>query len=228
MKVVLLRHTPDPEKTCVLAAKLCYSPSNIDELEGKVEGTDHAKFLKKILKLGHHSILEHASFTFGVEGISRTTSHQLVRHRIASYSQQSQRYVTNGSEEYVIPPSIGDNPEKRERFTSAMTDIYKLYWELVDEGVPPEDARYLLPNATATKIIISMNARSLLHFFRLRGCERAQWEIRDMATRMVVLAKEVAPVIFEGAGPACVTTKCSEGEMTCGKPDEIRSKFLNL
>ncbi|MCP4231315.1 MAG: FAD-dependent thymidylate synthase, partial [bacterium] len=171
----------------------------------------------------------HASFTFGVDGISRTASHQLVRHRVASYSQQSQRYVTfDQNNEYVTPPSIAERPEIKKRFEDAVTDIYALYGELIDSGLPPEDARFILPNAACTKIIITMNARELLHFFRLRGCERAQWEIRDMAIRMVKLAKDAAPVIFKDAGPACVKDKCSEGKMTCGKPNEIREKFNSL
>lgn len=229
MKVTLLNFTPEPEKTIVLAAKLCYSPSSISELEDRVRGLSYQKFLGKILKMGHLSVLEHSSFSFGIDGISRATSHQLVRHRLASYSQQSQRYVTfKENNEFVLPPSIGEDPERKKRFTDEVAKIYKLYADLVDEGIPAEDARYLLPNAACTKIIVTMNARELLHFFRLRCCERAQWEIRDMATRMFVLAKKEAPIIFKDAGPACVEGPCSEGEMTCGKPKEIRAKFKSL
>jgi thymidylate synthase (FAD) len=173
-------------------------------------------------------VLEHASFTFGIEGISRATSHQLVRHRLASYSQQSQRYVTMDRPEYVTPQSIIRDEGTKRRFDNAMRRVFKLYGELVGEGVPTEDARYLLPNAVCTKIIVTMNARELIHFFRLRCCERAQWEIRAMATRMLGLAKKEAPFIFKGSGPACVTGTCSEGEMTCGKPKEIRLKFKSL
>lgn len=229
MNVSLLNFTPEPEKTVVLAAKLCYSPSNISELEEKIRGLDYKKFLNKILKMGHLSVLEHSSFTFGVDGISRATSHQLVRHRVASYSQQSQRYVKfDKNNEYVTPGSIAKDPASAKRFTEAVKSAYKLYGELLEEGIPAEDARYLLPNAACTKIIITMNARELLHFFKLRCCDRAQWEIRQMATEMLMLAKKEAPIIFEGAGPACVTTKCSEGEMTCGKPEETREKFKSL
>jgi thymidylate synthase (FAD) len=226
--VALLNFTPDPEKTVCLAARLCYSDNRITELEDKVRGISIEKFLGKILKMGHLSVLEHASFTFGIEGISRATSHQLVRHRLASYSQQSQRYVTFGKPEYVLPPSIEQDPKRKKRFNAAVKRAYKLYKELTDEGVPAEDARYLLPNAASTKIIVTMNARELLHFFRLRCCERAQWEIREMATQMAMLAKEAAPVIFKDVGPACVTGPCSEGKMTCGKPTEIRRKFKAL
>ena len=228
MLVALLNFTPAPEKTVALAARLCYSDNKIVELEEKVKGISYEKFLGKILGMGHLSVLEHASFTFGIEGISRATSHQLVRHRIASYSQQSQRYVTMDSPEYVIPPTISGDEERKKRFTNAVEAIFGLYKELVDEGVPAEDARFLLPNAASTKIIVTMNARSLIHFFRLRGCERAQWEIREMAIEMLRLAKKEAPFIFKNSGPACVESGCSEGKMTCGKPKEIREKFKKL
>lgn len=228
MKVTLLNFTPDPQKTVVLAARLCYSDATIEDLEEKVRGINQEKFLGKILGLGHTSVLEHASFTFGVDGISRATSHQLVRHRLASYSQQSQRYVKATRPEYVTPDTIANDPERKRRFDEAVESVYRLYNELAEEGVPAEDARYLLPNAACTKIIITMNARELLHFFRLRCCERAQWEIRDMATRMLALAKSVSPFIFRDAGPGCVEGKCTEGEMTCGHPKEIREKFKSL
>lgn len=213
----------------MLAAKLCYSGSSVAELEEKVKNLSVNKFLTKILDMGHLSVLEHANFTFGVDGISRATSHQLVRHRLASYSQQSQRYVSfDKNNEYVVPPSIEDNVGAKERFTNMVADIYALYSDLLSEGIAAEDARFLLPNAACTKIIITMNARELLHFFKIRCCERAQWEIRDMATRMLKLAQGKAPVIFKKSGPACVKGVCSEGELTCGKPGEIREKFLNL
>ena len=228
MKVTLLNFTPGPEKTVALAARLCYSDSTIEELDGRVKNISIEKFLGKIIKMGHLSVLEHASFTFGIEGISRAASHQLVRHRLASYSQQSQRYVKFERPEYVLPPTIGEDGEKNRRFEEALCGAYALYKELIDAGVPAEDARYLLPNAACTRIIVTMNARELLHFFRLRCCERAQWEIRDMATRMVVLVKEKAPFIFMDSGPACVKGPCSEGALTCGRPDEIRKKFKGL
>lgn len=229
MNVALLNHTPDPEKTVALAAKLCYSPSDIGELEERVKGEQVDKFLGKILALGHHSILEHASFTFAIEGISRATSHQLVRHRIASYSQQSQRYVKSAdATATVTPPSISEKKEISEKFSAMVEHVYALYGEMVEAGIPKEDARFILPNAAETKIIVTMNARSLIHFFGLRCCERAQWEIRAMATEMLRLVKEVSPVIFGGSGPGCVTGPCAEGEMTCGEPKEIREKFKNL
>ncbi len=229
MNVTLLTHTPDPEKTVVLAAKLCYSPSSVSELEEKVKGLSYEKFLTKILNMGHLSVLEHSNFTFGVDGISRATSHQLVRHRLASYSQQSQRYVSfDKNNEFVTPPSIEENAGAKERFTGMVNSIYALYGELLNDGIAAEDARFLLPNAACTKIIITMNSRELLHFFKVRCCDRAQWEIRDMATRMLKLAQKEAPIIFKGSGPACVKGSCSEGEMTCGKPGETRERFLSL
>jgi len=228
LKVTLLASTPDPEHTVALAARLCYSDSAIGDLEEKVRGMSIERFLGKILKMGHLSVLEHASFTFGVDGISRVTSHQLVRHRLASYSQQSQRYVKFSAPEYVVPRTIGRDDAKRAKYTEAVDGLFRLYKELLDAGVPAEDARFLLPNAACTRIILTMNARELLHFFRLRCCERAQWEIREMATEMLALAKKEAPFIFRNSGPACVTGPCSEGELTCGRPAEIREKFRSL
>ncbi|HZX35778.1 MAG TPA: FAD-dependent thymidylate synthase [Thermodesulfobacteriota bacterium] len=229
MKVILLKHTPEPEKTVTLAAKLCYSPSAIGELKKKVRGSSTEKFLARILKMGHLSVLEHASFTFGIEGVSRAMTHQLVRHRLASYSQQSQRYVDlRDFKEFIVPPSIKNNPKASKKFRDFAKTIHGFYSELVENGIPKEDARYILPNAAGTRIIVTMNARELLHFFTLRCCERAQWEIRDAATRMLSLAKKKAPFIFADAGPSCVSGPCSEGEMTCGKPRQIREKFKNL
>jgi len=228
VKVTLLASTPEPEKTVALAARLCYSPSAIAELEEKIRDLPLEKFLGRILKMGHLSVLEHASFTFGVDGISRVTSHQLVRHRLASYSQQSQRYVKFSSPEYVVPDTIGNDEKLSRSFTEAMDGIFSLYKDLVDSGVPAEDARFVLPNAACTRIILTMNARELLHFFRLRCCERAQWEIRAMATEMLKLARQRAPFIFRDSGPACVTGPCSEGEMTCARPAEIRARFKAL
>ncbi|MBI3753208.1 MAG: FAD-dependent thymidylate synthase [Deltaproteobacteria bacterium] len=229
MKVTLLNFTPDPEKTVVLAAKLCYSDSNISELEERVQGISYEKFLGKILKMGHLSVLEHAGFTFGIEGISRAASHQLVRHRLASYSQQSQRYVKFKGPEFVAPPSIGSSKSIKKKFSETAESLYKFYQEMLEAGVPAEDARYILPNAATTKIIVTMNARELLHFFGLRTCERAQWEIREMAKKMLSLVKKEAPLIFRKSGPGCVSTgRCTEGEMTCGRPEEIREEFKKL
>lgn len=229
MKISLLNYTPAPESAVSLAARLCYSSSNISELEGKLKDSSQQKFLNKILRSGHHSVLEHASFTFGIEGISRVTSHQLVRHRIASYSQQSQRYVEFKDEfGYVIPPLVEENVELREKFIRVVETVRNLYQELIESGIPAEDARYILPNASETRIIVSMNARELLHFFKLRCCERAQWEIRNLAKEMLILAISRAPIIFKDAGPACLSGKCPEGDMNCGQREEVIKEFRNL
>ncbi|WP_243370184.1 FAD-dependent thymidylate synthase [Geotalea sp. SG265] len=229
MKVALLQHTPDPELTVALAARLCYSKVGIGELKQKLTNSDITSFLDKIMSLGHQSVLEHASFTFGIEGISRVTSHQLVRHRVASYSQQSQRYVSHKEQfAVVIPPEVAKHGEMLELFEEEMRRLHAAYARMVDAGIAAEDARYLLPNATETKIVVTMNARELLHFFAVRCCERAQWEIRAMAVEMLKLAREVAPVIFRDAGPGCLAGPCPEGKMTCGMAAEVRERFSNL
>lgn len=229
MKVALLQHTPDPELAVALAARLCYSPVAIDELRERLSGADIKGFLDKIMSLGHQSVLEHASFTFGIEGISRVTSHQLVRHRVASYSQQSQRYVSHRELfAAVIPPSIAGRPDVRDRFEAQLQAFHQCYAEMVEAGIPAEDARYILPNATETKLLVTMNARELLHFFELRCCERAQWEIRAMAVEMLRLVKTVAPTIFRNAGPGCLVGPCPEGTMTCGRIVEVREFFKKL
>lgn len=229
MNIELLHHTPEPERTVALAARLCYSPTGLAELKEKIGSGDIRQFIDKIMSLGHHSVLEHASFTFGVEGISRVTSHQLVRHRVASYSQQSQRYVSHVERfDAVVPPSIDSNEEAKRIFDFTVGVVHQAYKQLVEMGVQPEDARYLLPNATETKVIITMNARELLHFFKLRCCMRAQWEIRSMAVGMLKLAKEVAPTIFRDAGPGCVAGPCPEGEFCCGRTAQVRKQFRSL
>jgi thymidylate synthase (FAD) len=234
LKVILLRYTPNPEETIAMAAKLCYSPSDIESLKEKIETKDQKAFVERLMKMGHLSPIEHPSFTFAIEGISRACSHQLVRHRLASYSQQSQRYVTEEAGfDYVIPPLIKEDEELRGYFERFMAEAQKAYNHIVkrlnEKGIKGEsanqDARFVLPNAAETKIIVTMNARELLHFFRQRCCYRAQWEIRQMAEQMLTLVKEVAPVIFEKAGPACIKGPCPEGEYTCGKIKEVRSRY---
>ena len=230
MKVALLQHTPDPEITVALAARLCYSPVGIDALREKLSQSDIASFLDKIMSLGHQSVLEHVSFTFGIEGISRATSHQLVRHRLASYSQQSQRYVEFKGDGFpvVVPGTVDASARRRAIFDEAMVACAAAYRALVDDGVPAEDARFVLPNAAETKIIVTMNARELTHFFELRCCERAQWEIRAMAVEMLGLVKKIAPTIFRDTGPGCLTGPCPEGSMTCGKAAEVRRFFKEM
>ena len=177
--------------------------------------------------MGHASVLEHVTLTYGVEGISRAASHQLVRHRIASYSQQSQRYVASKFG-YVTPPTVAASPGLLVEYERHMAACSRLYAKLMKAGVPPEDARFALPNATETKILITMNARELHHFFSLRTCRRAQWEIREMAKRMLSAARERAPLLFETAGPGCVRGRCPEGKMSCGKPAEVRREIAAL
>lgn len=228
MLVQLLTHTPDPEAVVAAAARLCYSPSSIDQLLEKSR-SDREALLRKILSLGHTSVLEHANFTFGIEGISRACSHQLVRHRIASYAQQSQRYVSH-KERFaaVTPPSIEQRPELLERYQTLLDDIHDVYRQLIDAGVPAEDARFVLPNAAQTKLVMSMNARELLHFFNLRCCRRAQWEIRAMAKEMLRLVRPVAPLLFAQAGPGCLAGACPEGSMTCGEIKAVRQEYADL
>lgn len=228
MRVQLLSYTPDPEQVAAAAARLCYSSADISQLMERSRD-DHAALLAKILDLGHFSVLEHASFTFGIEGISRACSHQLVRHRIASYSQQSQRYVAV-QERFpaVIPPAIAEKPQLAARFEAFLNDCHVLYGELMAAGIPAEDARFVLPNAAETKLVMTMNARELRHFFTLRCCRRAQWEIRAMATAMLRVCKPVAPLLFAGAGPGCLSGACPEGKMTCGQAATVRQEFSEI
>ncbi len=228
MRVQLLTHTPEPEKVVAAAARLCYSASTIENLMAR-EQSEQETLLRKILELGHLSVLEHAVFTFGVEGISRACSHQLVRHRLASFSQQSQRYVSHSDRfEAVTPPSLADAPELASRFEAMLDGIHELYREMIEAGIPAEDARFLLPNAATTKIVITMNARELRHFFLLRCCRRAQWEIQLMAKEMLRQARSIAPMLFAKAGPGCVDGPCPEGQMTCGAITEVRQEFSEL
>ncbi|MCX7770788.1 MAG: FAD-dependent thymidylate synthase [Proteobacteria bacterium] len=228
-KVVLLAYTEKPEEVVARAGRLCYFPSNISDLKKTVTKTKVKEMVMKLSESGHLSAFEHASFTFGIEGISRACSHQLVRHRIASYSQQSQRYVKFGENfEYIVPESIKGNKRLLKKFEEAVNYVKKVYDELIEEGVHKEDARYILPNAAETKIIVTMNARELLHFFSLRLCLRAQWEIRNMAKLMLKEVRKVAPNIFYNAGPECVRTRCPEGKMSCGKSFEVKKELAKL
>ncbi|MBR3458200.1 MAG: FAD-dependent thymidylate synthase, partial [Selenomonadaceae bacterium] len=222
MKVKLLDYTPEPERVVAMAARLCYSPVGAEELSERLSDEQVRAMVEKMVALGHASTIEHVSFTFGIEGVSRVLTHQLVRHRIASYDQQSQRYVAEHDFEYITPHTIEEKPEAREKFDALMQRIREAYDELVEMGVPKEDARYVLANATETKILVTMNARSLLHFFNLRCCNRAQWEIREMAYKMLAEVQKVAPTLFKNAGASCVNTgRCPEGAMSCGKFQEM-------
>ena len=232
LHVELLAYTPDPEKTCALAARTCYSAMEYDQLKALVDEKDQAAFLRRIVASGHLSVLEHASFTFGVSGVSRALLAQITRHRIASFSVQSQRYVSlEKGFGYIIPPRIREMGEDAVReFESQMAQMqawYQGWQEKLGENAN-EDARFVLPNACETHITLTMNARELLHFFSLRCCNRAQWEIRDLATEMLRQCKQVAPVIFESAGPGCVRGACPEGAKSCGQAAEVRNKFATL
>ena len=220
LKVKLIAHTPDADKLVAAAAKLCYAKSDVDTLLDNLTADKVESFIERLADLGHESPIEHASYTFAVEGVSRALLAQLTRHRIASYSVQSQRYVDKSDFDYVIPPSIAARKETRIAFEGLMESVNKYYVYLSSyDDIPNEDARYVLPNACDTRIIFTMNARSLHNFFRLRCCNRAQWEIRAMADEMLRLCREVSPVLFKSAGPSCaVTGKCSEGAMCCSEP----------
>ena len=219
LHVELLAHTPDPEVQVARAARLCYYGSGIEHLKEAMTPEKSAELVRKLVNMGHFSPIEHVTFTFGIEGISRACSHQLVRHRIASYSQQSQRYVDGGKFGYVIPPSIEKDENLKKAFEHHMKEVFDLYEALKANGVDKEDARFILPNACDTKIIVTMNVRSLYNFFQHRCCNRAQWEIRALAWEMLKLCRATAPVLFENAGPDCYTTgQCHEGAMSCGKP----------
>ncbi len=252
MHVELLTYTPDAEKIVAAAAKLCYAKSDIETLMDKLTPEKTESFLQLLGDLGHESPIEHASFTFGIEGVSRTLLAQITRHRIASFSVQSQRYVEKNNFGYILPPAIEQIPEAKEEFIRAMEEDALHYdslreklkaghtKRLISEGKSPEeaekqagklaneDARFVLPNACDTRMVITMNTRSLLNFFRLRCCNRAQWEIRELAWEMLSLVKGVCPNLFKSAGPACVCGACPEGKMSCGKAAEVRKKAKEL
>lgn len=224
MNVELIQYTPDPEKVVAAAARLCYSSDPVPELMEKLTDEKIAGFVRKLSSMGHLSPFEHVSFQFSIDGVSRALSHQLVRHRIASYSQRSQRYVKEAGFEFVTPPSIRRNPEALARFEKVMQTLQEEYQELL-KVAPAEDARYVLPNACTTSLMATFNARSLLNFFEHRTCMRAQWEIRQMAEKMLQLVKEVAPNIFAEAGPTCVTQGvCHEGAMSCGRIKTLKNR----
>lgn len=214
----LLSHTPEPEQVVAAAARLCYSTAGAGELHGRLERVEVERLVRHLREVGHTSPFEHASFTFAIEGVSRSLTHQLVRHRVASYSQQSQRYVDESRFEHIVPPSVACSEAARNVFEQAMGGANSAYRQLVELGVPREDARYVLPNACETKIVTTMNARALLNFLAHRTCTRAQWEIRQLAAIMLRQVREVAPVLFEVAGPPCETEGvCHEGPRSCGR-----------
>jgi thymidylate synthase (FAD) len=223
MKVVLLSYTKDAERLCAAAAHSCYSTDPASDILEGVEEGKAGNFIDRVVGMGHHSVIEHASYTFSLEGVSRSLTHQLVRHRIASFSQQSQRYVSLLEPDYVTPGTIRSDPEANRIFEEAMEKAWEAYQELATI-VPVEDARYVLPNACATNIVVTMNARELWHFFTLRTCRRAQQEIRTAAELMLKEVRRVSPALFKDAGPACLRGNCPEGKLSCGKP-RVELKF---
>ncbi len=247
--VILISYTPEPEKSVAAAAKLCYSSTDIEGIREGLTTQKAADFVDMLSEIGHESPIEHANFTFGIEGVSRSLLAQITRHRHASFSVQSQRYVRERQFEYVTPPEIEKLPAAKKIFLRSMEEDQKAYEELtailkeehlkrlLDEGKPQEqaekaaekaaieDARFVLPNACNTKMIVTMNARSLHNFFVHRCCNRAQWEIREVATQMLRLVIDVAPNLFKNAGPRCINGRCPEGKMTCGKMDDIQYRF---
>ncbi len=252
VKVELVAHTPDPQRTIAAAAKLCYSPSGAMNIKDGLSDEKVEAFLQKLESFGHDSPVEHVSFTFAVEGISRSLLAQLTRHRIASFSVQSQRYVKQDRFCFITPPEIAQNDVATPLYTEAMNASWRYYEQLtevlynkhleqflqsgIDEKTAKskaqktaiEDARYVLPNACETKLMMTMNVRSLRNFFGLRCCNRAQWEIKEMAWQMLDLCKSVAPALFAKSGPSCVAGKCGEGAMTCGKAGEINERYKKL
>ena len=232
-KAKLIRFTENPESTIALASKLCYSSLGMDELIERIEGGDNAKFIKMLKTMNHLSPFEHASFTFSVEGVSRAFLAQVTRHRIASFSVRSQRYVGESDFNYIVPPAIADlGDSAKEEFVEQMRTVsqwYNAWQERLGGGERAnEDARFVLPNACETKMILTMNARELMHFFSVRCCNRAQWEIRDVAWQMLSQVLEVAPDVFEGCGPTCLTGACSEGKKSCGKAALVRERYERL
>jgi thymidylate synthase (FAD) len=232
LKVKLLRHTADAELLCGAAALTSTKSGSPSEILEKMDAETAKRIIKRVTGYGHVSVIEHAFFTFSIEGVSRAMTHQLVRHRIASFTQQSQRYVTYDTlEKYVTPPSITNNEEAQKIFDETLEKISETYQNLLKLGIKKEDARFILPNAAKTNIIVTMNARELRHFFNLRCCTRSQWEIREAAIEMLKQAKKTAPALFENAGPTCIELGyCPEGKM---KPqecnvEEIKKRFRNI
>lgn len=252
MKVSLIAYTPNPEKTVAAAAKMCYAAADVDTVMDGLTEEKTASFVDMLSEIGHESPIEHASFTFAIEGVSRALLAQITRHRIASYSVQSQRYVAEKNFEYVLPPEIEAEPKAKEVFLENMKKSHEDYLKIAEilsekyvkeyiaDGLDKkqakqkaqkraiEDARFVLPNACDTKMVATFNARSLQNFFKHRCCNRAQWEIRELATEMLKAVKEVAPNLFKKSGPPCVYGKCPEGKMSCGKMVEVKEKFINM
>jgi thymidylate synthase (FAD) len=255
LKVTLLTHTPEPEKIVAAAAKLCYSNAPVSKLMDDLDEEKTTSFLNKLSGLGHASPVEHCSFTFAIEGVSRSFLAQITRHRIASYSVRSQRYCRMTGDDIVCPPAVAEDYEANEAFSQAIQSIKFTYNHLHNiledkhtemlmlndasltepearkkaSKMANEDARFILPEACETSMIVTMNARELNNFFKLRCCNRAQWEIRSVADEMLKLVYPIAPTLFKSAGPGCVSCgHCTEGAMTCGHSDYVKEKYSML
>ena len=228
MNVILLSHTPDPDAIVAAAARICYRDVTAEELLQSEEKKLSRALIADLFMSGHMSTFEHVSFTFGIDGLSRVSSHQLVRHRVASFSQQSQRYVKMSAdpEAVIIPPTVRDNAEALSIFNEAVRKSQEAYRRMVEAGIPKEDARFILPHGHSTRLVMTMNARELHHFFSLRLCRRAQWEIHELARKMLILCREKAPVLFEKAGPSCIFGHCNEAR-TCGRPYKDMEDLLD-
>ncbi len=235
LKVKLLSYTTNPEQNVVAAIRQCYSQVGAKEIKQKTNKETMIRLIRQVIASGHTSTLEHASFTFSIEGVSRVTEIQLIRHRIgSSYSIQSGRYVKRGEAQYVVPPAIlGSDKKILTKVKKHFENTQKLYNELIDLGIKAEDARYCQPQSLKTKIVLTMNVRALMHFFNLRCCRRAQWEIQEVARQILKIVKKKAPIIFENAGPSCVSSGvCWEGNMSCGlwktiKGAELKTRITN-
>lgn len=252
LKVSIIQHTPEPEKLIAAAAKLCYSESGCENIMGDLDEEKTKSFVRMLAELGHESPIEHVSFTFAIEGVSRSLLAQITRHRHASFSVQSQRYVKQNNFVYITPPAISSDETINDIYVKTMNDAFASYnliadmleqkyrYEFLESGMTEkqahskaekkaiEDARFVLPNACETKMVMSMNARSLYNFFALRCCNRAQWEIRELATEMYKLCYAIAPTLFSAAGPSCCNGNCAEGKMSCGQIESVRSKFKSI
>lgn len=234
MNVTLLAHTPNPERLVATAARLCYSADDVATIMDEMCDNDAEKQIKLLQSIGHESPFEHISFSFSIEGVSRSLLAQITRHRLASFSVRSQRYVSMSDSDYVTPGAIESDALIVSLYDAIMKTSNSIYDQISDllqlkyikdgmdeksaEKKAIEDARFVLPNAACTSMVMTMNARELLHFFRLRTCNRAQWEIREVADKMLAECYRVSPTIFKDAGCGCCSGACPEGCMSCGKP----------
>ncbi len=222
--VEIVAHSADPERLVAAAARSCWSRRPFREIYAELTDSQIDRILRKVILRGHHSVLEHADFTFAITSVSRVLTHQLVRHRIASYSQLSQQRVNQARAEYIIPPAIRHDPDLTRRFRDWMDEAANFYEFLVERGVPRGTARYVLPSACETKILMTMNARSLFNLIGQRDCGAEEWEFRALAHQMHSLLLGLAPRIFRFAGPKCTTEGvCTEGDLADHCPKSART-----